>query len=201
MTDDIYSKIVYDNLKFFTIAQVEPGLYSRVFLVNGVSKAYAMTGWRIGYIAGAEEVIQAISVIQSQSTTNPNSIAQVAAVEALTGNQEFLKERNEVFMVRRDIMINMINNTPLLSVEKPHGAFYVFISCKEAIGKTTTSGFLIASAMDFTKYLLEDYNIAVVPGEAFGVQGFFRVSYATSTKHVSEACDRISTACNKLLDG
>ncbi|GAT78282.1 aspartate aminotransferase, partial [Ehrlichia ruminantium] len=199
MTDDIYSKIVYDDLKFFTIAQVEQDLYSRVFLVNGVSKAYAMTGWRVGYIAGASEVIKAISVIQSQSTTNPNSIAQFAAVEALTGDQKFLEERNKVFIERRDIMLDMINNTPLLSVEKPQGAFYVFISCKELIGRTAKSGFCITSAMDFTKYLLEDYNIAVVPGEAFGVQGFFRVSYATSTQCVSEACDRILTACNKLI--
>ncbi|CAH58069.1 pyridoxal phosphate-dependent aminotransferase [Ehrlichia ruminantium] len=199
MTDDIYSKIVYDDLKFFTIAQVEEDLYSRVFLVNGVSKAYAMTGWRIGYIAGASEVIKAISVIQSQSTTNPNSIAQFAAVEALTGDQKFLEERNKVFIERRDIMLDMINNTPLLSAEKPQGAFYVFISCKELIGRTTKSGFCITSAMDFTKYLLEDYNIAVVPGEAFGVQGFFRVSYATSTQCVSEACDRILTACNELI--
>ncbi|WDM85684.1 pyridoxal phosphate-dependent aminotransferase [Ehrlichia sp. JZT12] len=199
MTDDIYSKIVYDDLKFFTLAQVEPHLYDRIFVVNGVSKAYAMTGWRIGYIAGDAKVINAISVIQSQSTTNPNSIAQFASVEALRGDQTFLKERNRIFAVRRDIMMSMVNSTSLLSVEKPQGAFYVFISCKEAVGKTTKNGLVIENSMDFTRYLLEDYNVAVVPGEAFGAQGFFRVSYATSTENLSKACERILEACDKLL--
>ncbi|ABD44949.1 degT/DnrJ/EryC1/StrS aminotransferase family protein [Ehrlichia chaffeensis str. Heartland] len=198
MTDDIYSKIIYDDLEFFTIAQVEPRLYDRVFTINGVSKAYAMTGWRIGYIAGDSRVISAISVIQSQSTTNPNSIAQFASIQALAGDQEFLKERNKIFAARRDMMVDMVNNTSLLSVKKPQGAFYVFISCKKLIGKSTRNGLVINSAMDFTKYLLEDYNVAVVPGEAFGAQGFFRISYATSTEHLSKACDRILDACGKL---
>ena len=199
MTDDIYSKIVYDGFEFFTIAQVEPRLYDRVFTINGVSKAYAMTGWRIGYIAGDSKVISAISVIQSQSTTNPNSIAQFASVYALTGDQEFLKKRNKIFAERRDMMMNMVNNSSVLSVKKPQGAFYVFISCKELIGKSTKNGLVINSGIDFTRYLLEDYNVAVVPGEAFGVQGFFRISYATSTEQLSKACDRILDACNKLL--
>ncbi|CEI85403.1 Aspartate aminotransferase (Transaminase A) (Aspa rtate aminotransferase A) [Ehrlichia minasensis] len=199
MTDDIYSKIVYDDFEFFTIAQVEPRLYDRVFTVNGVSKAYAMTGWRIGYVAGDSKVISAISVIQSQSTTNPNSIAQFASVHALTGDQEFLKERNEVFAKRRDMMMDMVSNTSVLCAQKPQGAFYVFVSCKGLIGKSTKNGFVISSGMDFTRYLLEDYNVATVPGEAFGVQGFFRISYATSTEHLSKACDRILDACNKLL--
>ncbi|MGN7619138.1 MAG: pyridoxal phosphate-dependent aminotransferase [Ehrlichia sp.] len=198
MTDDIYSKIVFDGLESFTIAQVEPRLYDRVFVINGVSKAYAMTGWRIGYVAGDTKVISAISIIQSQSTTNPNSIAQFASVEALSGDQMFLKERNRVFMTRRDIMLDMVNSTSLLSVEKPQGAFYVFVSCKETIGKTTRNGTTIQNSMDFTKYLLEDYNVAVVPGEAFGAQGFFRISYATSTGHLSKACNRILEACDKL---
>ena len=199
MTDDIYSKIVYDGLQFFTIAQVEPQLYERVFVVNGVSKAYSMTGWRIGYIAGNAKVISAISVIQSQSTTNPNSIAQFASIEALNGDQMFLKERNKIFAARRDMMIDMVNNTSLLSVEKPQGAFYVFISCKEAIGRTTKNGIIIENSLAFTRYLLEDYSVAVVPGDAFGAQGFFRISYATSNENLSKACDRILEACNKLL--
>ncbi|WP_395877512.1 pyridoxal phosphate-dependent aminotransferase [Ehrlichia muris] len=199
MTDDIYSKVIYDGLEFFTIAQVEPRLYNRVFTINGVSKSYAMTGWRIGYVAGDSKVINAISVIQSQSTTNPNSIAQIASIQALTGDQEFLKERNKIFAARRNMMIDMVNNTPLLSVRNPQGAFYVFISCKKLIGKSTRSGLIINSAMDFTRYLLEDYNVAVVPGEAFGAQGFFRISYAASNENLSKACDRILDACNKLL--
>ncbi|KJV65951.1 MULTISPECIES: pyridoxal phosphate-dependent aminotransferase [Ehrlichia] len=199
MTDDIYSKVVYDGLEFFTIAQVEPRLYNRVFTINGVSKSYAMTGWRIGYVAGDSKVINAISVIQSQSTTNPNSIAQIASIQALTGDQEFLKERNKIFAARRNMMIDMVNNTPLLSVRNPQGAFYVFISCKKLIGKSTRNGLIINSAMDFTRYLLEDYSVAVVPGEAFGAQGFFRISYAASNENLSKACDRILDACNKLL--
>ncbi|MCZ6901994.1 MAG: aminotransferase class I/II-fold pyridoxal phosphate-dependent enzyme [Rickettsia endosymbiont of Ixodes persulcatus] len=137
--------------------------------------------------------------MQSQSTTNPNSIAQIASIQALTGDQEFLKERNKIFAARRNMMIDMVNNTPLLSVRNPQGAFYVFISCKKLIGKSTRSGLIINSAMDFTRYLLEDYNVAVVPGEAFGAQGFFRISYAASNENLSKACDRILDACNKLL--
>ncbi|QXK92027.1 pyridoxal phosphate-dependent aminotransferase [Neoehrlichia mikurensis] len=197
MTDDIYAKLVY-GVKFLNIVQVEPSLYDRVFIVNGVSKAYAMTGWRIGYVTGNEKVIKAISMIQSQSTTNPNSIAQAATIEALMGDQDFLKERLKLFSERRDIVMNMINHAPGLSAISPQGAFYVFVSCEKMIGMKSKNNMIIRDGTDFSKYLLQDYNIAVVPGSAFGAENFFRISYATSNKLLLRACERITQACTDL---
>ncbi|KJV68755.1 pyridoxal phosphate-dependent aminotransferase [Candidatus Neoehrlichia procyonis] len=197
MTDDIYAKLVY-GVKFVNIIQAESALYDRVFIVNGVSKAYAMTGWRIGYITGDEKIIKAISIIQSQSTTNPNSIAQAAAVEALMGDQDFLKERLKLFSERRDIVMNMVSNTPGLSAILPQGAFYVFISCEKMIGMKTKNDLIIRDGTDFSKYLLQDYNVAVVPGDAFGAANFFRISYATSSEQLLIACERINKACAEL---
>ncbi|MGN7678707.1 MAG: pyridoxal phosphate-dependent aminotransferase [Anaplasma sp.] len=196
MTDDIYAKLIYDDAKFFNILQVESGLYDRVFIINGVSKSYAMTGWRIGYVAGNVEVIRAISTIQSQSTTNANSIAQAAAVAALSGSDDFLKDRLRVFSERRDMAMAAIKNSKILSATLPQGAFYIFVSCKGVIGKKTEDG-VIANGADFSKYLLK-HKVAVVPGDAFGAPDFFRISYALSNERLQEACDRIIAACAAL---
>ncbi|QKX02654.1 aminotransferase class I/II-fold pyridoxal phosphate-dependent enzyme [Wolbachia endosymbiont of Litomosoides sigmodontis] len=197
VTDDIYEHIVYDE-KFFTIAQVEPKLYDRIFVVNGVSKAYAMTGWRIGYIAGRRNVVKAISTLQSQSTSNPNSIAQAAAVEALSGDHSFLKERTRIFKRRRDFVVEKLNSAPGLSVSIPQGAFYLFVSCKGLLGKSTKSGKVINNDLDFTEYLLEDYLVAVIPGIAFGLRDFIRVSYAASQEQLEIGCNSIINACKML---
>ncbi|MGN7661073.1 MAG: pyridoxal phosphate-dependent aminotransferase [Anaplasma sp.] len=195
MTDDIYAKLVYDA-EFLGILQVESGLYDRVFIINGVSKSHAMTGWRIGYIAGDAEVIRAISTIQSQSTTNANSIAQAAAVAALRGDNVFLKDRLRVLSRRRDMTMAAIKDSKILSATLPQGAFYVFVSCKGAIGRNTGDG-VIADGADFSKYLLK-HKVAVVPGDAFGAPDFFRISYALSDERLREACDRIVAACAAL---
>ncbi|WP_333023192.1 pyridoxal phosphate-dependent aminotransferase [Wolbachia endosymbiont of Pentidionis agamae] len=197
VTDDIYEHIIYDE-KFFTIAQVEPELYERVFIVNGVSKAYAMTGWRIGYIAGKSDVISAISALQSQSTSNPNSIAQVAATEALNGDHSFLKERTEIFKNRRDFVISKLKSASGLSIFLPQGAFYLFISCKNLLGKYTENGKLITDDLEFTEYLLLDHSTAVVPGIAFGMEGYIRISYATSQEQLNIGCNNIIRACEEL---
>ncbi|QKX01465.1 aminotransferase class I/II-fold pyridoxal phosphate-dependent enzyme [Wolbachia endosymbiont of Cruorifilaria tuberocauda] len=197
ITDDIYEHIVYDE-KFFTIAQVEPKLYERVFVVNGVSKAYAMTGWRIGYIAGRSDIIKAISVLQSQSTSNPNSIAQAAAVEALNGNHAFLKERVKTFKSRRDFVAQKLSSVSGLSTFTPQGAFYLFISCKNLLGKSTKSGKIINNDLDFAEYLLEDHLVAVVPGVAFSLKNFIRVSYVTSQDQLEIGCNNIIKACEML---
>lgn len=197
VTDDIYEHIIYDE-KFFTIAQVEPKLYDRVFVVNGVSKAYAMTGWRIGYVAGRSDVVQAISTLQSQSTSNPNSIAQAAATEALNGDHSFLKERTETFKNRRDFMVEKLNSAPGLSVTTPQGAFYLFVSCEGLVGKKTKNGKIISNDLDFTEYLLEDHLVAVVPGVAFGMNNFIRISYATSKEQLEIGCNSIIKACKEL---
>ncbi|NSM56367.1 pyridoxal phosphate-dependent aminotransferase [Wolbachia endosymbiont of Atemnus politus] len=197
VTDDIYEHIIYDE-KFFTIAQVEPRLYDRTFVVNGVSKAYAMTGWRIGYIAGRGDVIKAISTLQSQSTSNPNSIAQVAAVEALSGDHSFLKERTRIFKDRRDFVVEKINSAPGLSVSTPQGAFYLFVSCEGLLGKSTKSGKVISNDLDFAEYLLEDHLVAVIPGIAFGLKNFIRISYATSQEQLEVGCNSIIEACRTL---
>ncbi|KLT21757.1 aspartate aminotransferase [Wolbachia endosymbiont of Armadillidium vulgare str. wVulC] len=197
VTDDIYEHIVYDE-KFFTIAQVEPELYDRVFVVNGVSKAYAMTGWRIGYIAGRSDVINAISTLQSQSTSNPNSIAQAAAVEALNGDHSFLKERTKIFKDRRDFVVKKLNSAPGLSASIPQGAFYLFVSCEGLLGKSTKSGKVISNDLDFAEYLLEDHLVAVVPGIAFGLENFIRISYATSQEQLEIGCNSITKACEML---
>jgi aspartate aminotransferase len=198
MSDDIYEHVNYDGFKFFTVAQVEPKLKERTLTVNGVSKAYSMTGWRIGYAAGPVELIKAISVIQSQSTSNPSSISQAAAVEALNGTQDFIKPNNDLFKRRRDMLVAGLRAIPGLTCNNPEGAFYVFPGCKGVFGKKTVSGKVIANDNDFAAYLLEDYLVAVVPGVAFGAEGFFRISYATSDENLKKALERIKEAVSKL---
>jgi aspartate aminotransferase len=198
LTDDIYEHVIYDEFKFFTIAQVEPKLYERTFTLNGVSKAYSMTGWRIGYGAGPKEIIKAISVIQSQSTSNPCSISQAAAVEALNGPQDFIPHNNELFKKRRDLVVEGLNQAKGIQCLRPEGAFYVFPSCKNVLGKKTPKGLEIKNCNDFASYLLEDALVAVVPGVAFGAENYFRISYATSEDNLRKACDRIIKACDDL---
>jgi aspartate aminotransferase len=198
MTDDIYEKIIYDGFKFATVAEVEPKLYDRTLTVNGASKAYSMTGWRIGFAAGPEPLIKAISKMQSQSTSNPCSISQAATVAALNGDQTFLAERNKVFKERRDLVVQMLNNADGITCPKPEGAFYVYPSCAGVIGKKTPSGKTIASDEDFVTYLLEEFDVAAVQGAAFGLSPHFRISYATSTEALKDACTRIQKACAAL---
>ena len=198
MSDDIYEKIVYDDFKFFSLAEVVPELKDRILTVNGVSKAYAMTGWRIGYAGGPKHLITAMSKLQSQSTSNPSSISQAAALAALEGPEEFLLERNEKFKTRRDMVVKMINECNGLSCIKPSGAFYVYPSCSGIIGKSSKEGKLIENSIDFSAYLLESVGVAVVPGSAFGADPFFRISYATSESIIEEACNRIKKACEQL---
>lgn len=198
MTDDMYEHLVYDGFVFATPAQVEPQLYDRTLTINGVSKSYAMTGWRIGYAGGPRAIIKAIAKIQSQSTSNPCSISQAAAVAALNGDQSFLEERNEAFKARRDLVVDMLNAAEGIECIKPEGAFYVYPSCKGCIGKKTPAGKTIETDEDFVTYLLEDQGVAAVHGEAFGLSPHFRISYATSTEALTEACKRIQTACSAL---
>ena len=198
MSDDIYEKIIYDDFKFFSLAEVVPELKDRILTVNGVSKAYAMTGWRIGYAGGPKHLITAMSKLQSQSTSNPSSISQAAALAALEGPEEFLLERNEKFKTRRDMVVKMINECNGLSCIKPSGAFYVYPSCSGIIGKSSKEGKLIENSIDFSSYLLESVGVAVVPGSAFGADPFFRISYATSDSILEEACNRIKKACEQL---
>jgi aspartate aminotransferase len=198
LTDDIYEHLVYDGFEFVTPAQVEPELYERTLTVNGVSKAYCMTGWRIGFAGGPAELIKAMAKIQSQSTTNPSSISQAAAIEALSGPQDFIAEHNAVFMSRRDLMVEQLNACPGLTCQKPEGAFYVYPSCVGAIGKTTPGGQTIETDDDFVSYLLEAEGVATVQGAAFGLSPYFRISYATSTEALEEACRRIKRACEAL---
>jgi aspartate aminotransferase len=200
MTDDMYEHLVYDGFEFTTVAQVEPELFGRTLTVNGVSKAYAMTGWRIGYAGGPEPLIKAMAKIQSQSTSNPCSISQAAAVEALNGPQDFIRERAEVFRERRDLVVEMLNAADGINCPKPEGAFYVYPSCAGALGKRTPDGKVIESDLDFVTYLLETEGVAAVHGEAFGLSPNFRVSYATSTEALREACTRIQRACAALKD-
>lgn len=198
MSDDIYEHIVYDGFEFVTAAQVEPELVDRTLTVNGVAKAYAMTGWRIGYAGGPADLIKAISVIQSQSTSNPCSISQAASVEALNGTQNYLSERADAFKKRRDMVVDRLNAIDGISCNTPEGAFYVFPSCEALIGKKTSSGTVIESSTDFATYLLESALVAVVPGIAFGAEGFFRISYATADDVLEKACDRIAQAVSEL---
>ncbi|HEX9648246.1 MAG TPA: pyridoxal phosphate-dependent aminotransferase [Alphaproteobacteria bacterium] len=198
MADDMYEKIVYDNFVFTTLAEVEPGLYERTLTVNGVSKAYAMTGWRIGYAGGPEALIQAMDSIQSQSTTNAASISQAAAVEALNGDQDFIKPRNAAFKKRRDMVVRRLNEVPGLTCRTPEGAFYVYPSCAGVIGKTTPEGKTIATSEDYATHLLESVGVAVVHGTAFGLDPYFRISYATSDAALEEACMRIRRATAAL---
>ena len=198
LTDDMYEHLVYDDFKFATPAQVEPKLYDRTLTMNGVSKAYAMTGWRIGYAAGPDVIISAMRKLQSQSTSNPCSVSQWAAVEALEGPQEFLAERAEVFKGRRDLVVSMLNQAKGLECPTPEGAFYVYPSIAGCIGKTTPKGAKIDNDEDFVTALLEEEGVSVVHGEAFGLSPFFRVSYATSTEVLEDACQRIQSFCGSL---
>ena len=198
MTDDMYEHLAYDGFQFCTPAQVEPGLYDRTLTVNGVSKSYAMTGWRIGYAAGPEHLIAAMRKLQSQSTTNPCSISQWATVEALNGPQEFLAERNEAFRKRRDLVVAGLNAAQGITCAVPEGAFYVYPSIAGCIGKTSAAGTLIDTDEAFATALLEEQGVAVVFGAAFGLSPYFRVSYATSDDVLADACGRIQTFCAGL---
>ena len=197
LSDDIYEHVTYEGFKFFTIAQID-SLKNRVLTMNGVSKAYSMTGWRIGYAAGPKEIIKAIAKIQSQSTTNPSSISQAAAVEALSGTQDFIDERANSFQERRDFVVNSLNAIDGIECLNPDGAFYVFPSCKGLMGKKDPNGNEIKSDTDFVQSLLENSGIAVVQGSAFGLEGFFRISYATSMENLKKAMDKISIFCKSL---
>jgi aspartate aminotransferase len=198
LTDDMYEHLLYDGFEFATIAAVEPKLYDRTLTMNGVSKAYAMTGWRIGYAAGPEALIKAMGKVISQTTSNPSSISQAAAVEALNGPQDFIAERAAHFEKRRDLVVSMLNQASGLTCARPEGAFYVYPSCEGLIGKKTPDGQVIGSDEDFAKALLKAEAVAVVHGEAFGLSPFFRISYATSTEILEDACSRIQRFCASL---
>jgi aspartate aminotransferase len=198
LSDDMYEHLVYDEFEFTTPAQVEPRLYERTLTLNGMSKAYCMTGWRLGYAAGPEHLIKAMGTLQSQSTTNPSSITQWAGVEALNGPQDFIPKHNKVFKERRDLVVSMLNQAKGLTCPKPEGAFYVFPFCKGAIGKTAPSGKKIANDEDFVKELLAAEGVAVVHGTAFGLGPAFRLSYAASTKDLEQGCGRIQRFCANL---
>ncbi|MEJ6397711.1 pyridoxal phosphate-dependent aminotransferase [Yoonia sp. 208BN28-4] len=198
MTDDMYEHLAYGDFKFCTPAQVEPQLYDRTLTVNGVSKAYAMTGWRIGYAAGPEILIKAMRKVQSQSTSNPCSVSQWAAVEALNGTQDFLAPNNDLFVTRRDLVVDMLNKAPGIVCPRPEGAFYVYPSIAECIGKTSAGGAQITDDEAFATALLEETGVAVVFGAAFGLSPNFRVSYATSNAALEDACNRIITFCEGL---
>jgi len=198
MTDDMYEHILYDGITYATIAQIEPKLIDRTLTCNGVSKAYSMTGWRIGYAGGPVELIKAMGTIQSQSTSNPSSIGQTAAVAALDGPQDFLAPRAESFRKRRDLIVGMLNQASGITCRTPEGAFYVYPSCAGTIGKTTPKGEKITSDDDFAGYLLDSVGVVVVPGSAFGLSPYFRISYATSEAQLEEAGRRIQRACNEL---
>ena len=198
LTDDMYEHLVFDDFQFWTIAQVEPALYERTLTMNGVSKAYSMTGWRIGYAAGPEPLIKGMAKVMSQTTSNPSSISQWAAVEALNGTQDFIKPNQELFKKRRDLVVNMLNQTEELRCPTPEGAFYVYPDCSRAMGKTSGGGRKLTNDEEFAAALLEEEKVAVVFGEAFGLGPAFRISYATSTEKLEEACRRIQRFCGNL---
>ncbi len=198
LTDDMYEHLTYDDFKFVTPAQVEPKLYDRTLTMNGVSKAYCMTGWRIGYGAGPEPLIKAMAKLQSQSTSNPSSIAQWAAVEALNGPQDFIAANNKVFKERRDLAVSMLNQAKGLTCQTPEGAFYVYPSCAGLMGKTSPSGKVITTDEDFVGELLAVEGVAAVHGAAFGTSPYFRISYATATPTLEDACTRIQRFCGNL---
>ncbi|AZS21055.1 MULTISPECIES: pyridoxal phosphate-dependent aminotransferase [unclassified Caulobacter] len=195
LTDDMYEHLVFDDFEFTTIAQVEPKLYDRTLTMNGVSKGYSMTGWRIGYAGGPEPLIKAMGKMISQTTSNPCSISQWAALEALNGTQDFIKPNAKLFQERRDLVVSMLNQATGLHCPTPEGAFYVYPSCAGLIGKTAPSGKVIASDEDFATELLESEGVAVVHGAAFGLSPFFRISYATSNEVLEDACSRIQRFC------
>lgn len=198
LSDDIYEHLVYDKFEFTTIANIEPELYSRTLTMNGVSKTYCMTGWRIGYAGGPREIIKAMVAVQSHSTTNPSSISQAAAVEALNGPQDFIASNVAAFNKRRDIVVAKLNAIPGVSCQTPTGAFYLYPSCRGLIGKSTGSGRTILTDEDFATYLLEEAGVGLVFGAAFGISPHFRVSYAASQEVLNDACERIARACQKL---
>jgi len=198
MTDDMYEHLVYDDFKFATPAEVEPSLYERTLTVNGCSKAYCMTGWRIGFAGGPEPLIKAMAMIQSQSTSNPTAVAQWAAVEALDGPKDFIPKHNQIFKERRDLVVSMLNQAKGIECPRPEGAFYVYPSCAGTIGKKAPSGKKLATDEDFVTELLETEGVAVVQGTPFGVGPAFRISYATKTSDLEEACRRIQRFCGNL---
>ena len=198
MTDDLYEHLIYDDIQFHTLVSVAPFLKDRTLTLNGVSKAYAMTGWRIGYAGGNQDLIKAMGKLQSQSTSNPTSISQAAAVEALNGDNSFIAERSQIFKKRRDNLISELNSMNGISCRKPEGAFYVFPSCQGVIGKTDDSGKIISNDQEFTTSLLEQAGVAVVQGSAFGLEGYFRISYATSDENLEEACSRMRVYLENL---
>ena len=198
MTDDIYEKIIYDDNKFFTIASVEPKIKNRTLTLNGVSKAYCMTGWRLGYCGGPKDIIAGMNKIQSQSTTSTSSISMAASVEALNGNQDFIEKHNIQFKKRRDMVVEKLNKIQGLSCAIPSGAFYIYPSCVGVIGKQTPKGNTINTDEDFMNYLLDSEGVAGVHGEAFGLSPYFRISYAADNKTLIDACERIERACSNL---
>ncbi len=197
LSDDIYEHLLFDGVEFATIAEVEPALHERTLTVNGVSKAYAMTGWRLGYAGGPKALIRNMAKLQSQSTSNPSSISQWAAVEALTGPQEFLQERAFSFQQRRDLVLGMLEKAPGIQCAKPQGAFYVFPNCAGTLGKKTPQGKVLATEQDFALYLLDE-GVAVIQGEAYGLMPYFRISIASSVEELTEACRRIQRATSAL---
>jgi aspartate aminotransferase len=198
LSDDMYEHLVYDDFEFFSPAQVEPGLYERTLTLNGMSKAYCMTGWRVGYAGGPEFLIKAMATLQSQSTTNPNAAAQWASVEALDGPQDFIPRHNKIFKERRDLIVSMLNQAKGMQCPKPEGAFYVYPSCAGTIGRTSPSGKKLATDEDFVTELLDAEGVAVVQGSAFGLGPAFRISYATKTEDLEEAGRRIQRFCGNL---
>ena len=199
MTDDMYEHLVFDDFVFTTPAQIEPRLYDRTLTCNGVSKSYAMTGWRIGYAAGPVALIKAMGTVQSQSTSNPSSVSQYAALEALSGPQDFLAPNRKLFQGRRDLVVSMLNNAKGIICPKPEGAFYVYPDISGCIGKTSAAGTSISNDEVFATALLEETGVAVVFGAAFGLSPNFRVSYATSNAALTEACRRIQNFCAGLV--
>ncbi|MGE3624352.1 MAG: pyridoxal phosphate-dependent aminotransferase [Bdellovibrionales bacterium] len=198
LTDDIYEHLIYDNFEYTTILQIEPKLYDRTLTLNGVSKAYNMTGWRIGFAGGPEALIKKMGEIQSHSTSNPCSISQAAAVAALTGTQDFMPKQREAFKQRRDMVVDILNSAPGLRCPKPEGAFYVYPNCAGLIGKKTPEGKVLQNDEDVVKYFLESEGAAVVHGAGFGLSPYFRLSYAIGTDTLRDACERIKRACEKL---
>ena len=198
MCDDIYEKIIYDGLEFHTLASVEPSLKNRCLTLNGVSKSYCMTGWRLGYCGAPKEIIGAMNKIQSQSTTSTSSITMAASVEAISGPQDFILDHNKKFIKRRDLVVSKLNEIDGITCSKPDGAFYVYPNCQDILGKITPNGKKISSDEDFMTYLLEDQGVAGVHGSAFGLSPYFRLSYATSDHILEDACNRIQVACSKL---
>ncbi len=200
LSDDIYEHIVFGDFKFSNLAQIAHDLKDRIFIVNGVSKSYSMTGWRIGYGAGAKMLIKAMTILQSQSTSNPCSISQVAAIEALNGRQDFIKENAKNFEQKRDLALAILSKVKGLECYKPEGAFYLFIECQKLFGYTTPKGEKISNSEDLVRYLLEYGNVATVHGSAFGLEGYLRISYALSTEQLQQACLNIKDACSQLIN-